>query len=186
MLALFLPAVFVAAELFHLQLIPLSFLLTIVNSIKGIPLSPSYEMFFTLLIFEILNEAFRDALNFSEDVELCDRLQRFLEEEVGAPPRDRRPGVVVHTVKHAATRFKITLRFCRLHGAESLEKTLFDGFDDVASSLGRGRGNVNDEKTSAPERVAAEWRWVPRAELDAYPLSSPGRKLARFILKNGG
>ena len=56
-LALFLPAFFVAAELFHLQLIPLSFLLTIVNSIKGIPLSPSYEMFFTLLIFEILNEA---------------------------------------------------------------------------------------------------------------------------------
>jgi spore germination protein KA len=47
----------VSAELFHLQLIPLSFLLTIVNSIKGIPLSPSYEMFFTLLIFEILNEA---------------------------------------------------------------------------------------------------------------------------------
>ncbi len=55
--ALFLPAFFVAAELFHLQLIPLSFLLTIVNSIKGIPLSPSHEMFFTILIFEILNEA---------------------------------------------------------------------------------------------------------------------------------
>ncbi len=55
--ALFLPALYVAAELFHLQLIPLSFLLTIVNSIKGIPLSPSYEMFFTLMIFEILNEA---------------------------------------------------------------------------------------------------------------------------------
>jgi spore germination protein KA len=52
-----LPAIFVSAQLFHLQLIPLSFLLTIVNSIKGIPLSPSYEMFFTLLIFEILNEA---------------------------------------------------------------------------------------------------------------------------------
>ena len=57
MIALFLPALFVSAELFHLQLIPLSFLLTIVNSIKGIPLSPSYEMFLTLLIFEILNEA---------------------------------------------------------------------------------------------------------------------------------
>ena len=56
-IALLLPAVFLSAELFHLQLIPLSFLLTIVNSIKGIPLSPSYEMFFTLLIFEILNEA---------------------------------------------------------------------------------------------------------------------------------
>lgn len=56
-LALLLPALFVSAELFHLQLIPLSFLLTIVKSIKGIPLSPSYEMFFTFLIFEILNEA---------------------------------------------------------------------------------------------------------------------------------
>lgn len=56
-ISIYLPAYFVAAELFHLQLIPLSFLLTIVNSIKGIPLSPSIEMFFTLLIFEILNEA---------------------------------------------------------------------------------------------------------------------------------
>lgn len=55
--ALFLPSMFVAAQLFHLQIIPLNFLLTIVNSIKGIPLSPTFEMFFTLLIFEILNEA---------------------------------------------------------------------------------------------------------------------------------
>jgi len=55
--AIFLPSVFVSAQLFHLQIIPLNFLLTIVNSIKGIPLSPSLEMFFTLLIFEILNEA---------------------------------------------------------------------------------------------------------------------------------
>ena len=52
-----LPAFFVSAQLFHLQFIPLSFLLTIVSSIKGIPLSPSVEMFVTLLIFEILNEA---------------------------------------------------------------------------------------------------------------------------------
>ena len=57
LIALLLPAFYLSSELFHLQLIPLSFLLTIVNSIKGIPLSPSYEMFFTLLIFEILNEA---------------------------------------------------------------------------------------------------------------------------------
>jgi len=57
MLSILLPAFFVSAQLFHLQFIPLSFLLTIVNSIKGIPLSPSFEMFFTLLIFEILNEA---------------------------------------------------------------------------------------------------------------------------------
>ena len=56
-LSIFLPSIYVASELFHLQFIPLSFLLTIENSIKGIPLSPSYEIFFTLLIFEILNEA---------------------------------------------------------------------------------------------------------------------------------
>ena len=55
--AILAPAFYVSAQLFHLQLIPLNFLLTIVNSIKGIPLSPSAEMFFTLLIFEILNEA---------------------------------------------------------------------------------------------------------------------------------
>jgi len=52
-----LPALYVASQLFHLQFIPLNFLLTIVNSIKGIPMSPSFEMFFILLIFEILNEA---------------------------------------------------------------------------------------------------------------------------------
>ncbi|MBO4572263.1 MAG: spore germination protein [Clostridia bacterium] len=56
-LAILLPSVFVSAQLFHLQIIPLNFLLTIVNSIKGIPLSPSLEMFFTLVVFEILNEA---------------------------------------------------------------------------------------------------------------------------------
>lgn len=55
--AILLPAIFVSAQLFHLEFIPLKFLITIVNSIKGIPLSPSYEMLFTLIIFEFLNEA---------------------------------------------------------------------------------------------------------------------------------
>ncbi len=55
-ISILLPTFYVSAQLFHLQLIPLPFLLTIVNSIKGIPLSPSYEMFFSLLIFKILNE----------------------------------------------------------------------------------------------------------------------------------
>ena len=57
LISIILPSLYVASQLFHLQLIPLPFLLTIVNSIKGIPLSPSLEMFFTLLIFEILNES---------------------------------------------------------------------------------------------------------------------------------
>lgn len=56
LLSVLLPTLYVSAQLFHLQLIPLPFLLTIVNSIKGIPLSPSHEMFFSLLIFKILNE----------------------------------------------------------------------------------------------------------------------------------
>ena len=56
-IAVLLPAIYVASQLFHLQFIPLNFLLTIINSIKGIPMSPSFEMFFTLIIFEILNEA---------------------------------------------------------------------------------------------------------------------------------
>lgn len=134
--------------------------------------------------FEIANEAFRDALDFDADVELCDRLQRFLEEEVGAPPLDRRPGSVVCTVKHAATRFRITLRFCRLAGASPVEKTLFDGLERDAAP--RPLQDVAKKaKTPESERVAAEVRWVPLAELDAYPLSSPGRKLARFVLKNG-
>lgn len=54
--SILLPAIFVAAQLFHLQIIPLNFLLTIVNGIKEIPFSPSLEMFFVLLTFEILNE----------------------------------------------------------------------------------------------------------------------------------
>ncbi len=56
-IAVMLPSFYVSAQIFHLQLIPLSFLLTIVNGIKGIPLSPALEMLTMLVIFEILNEA---------------------------------------------------------------------------------------------------------------------------------
>lgn len=55
--AVYLPCIYVASQLYHLEFIPLKFLITVVNSVKGIPLSPGYEMFFTLLIFEILNQA---------------------------------------------------------------------------------------------------------------------------------
>lgn len=57
LVAVYLPAIYVAAQLFHLEFIPLKFLVTVVNSVKGIPLSPGYEMLFTLLVFEILNQA---------------------------------------------------------------------------------------------------------------------------------
>ena len=57
LLAIFLPALYVAAQLFKMQLIPLSLLLTIASSIQGLPLSPSLEVFVTLMVLEILNEA---------------------------------------------------------------------------------------------------------------------------------
>lgn len=56
-IAVILPAAYVAAQVFNLSIIPLRFSLTILNSIKGIPLSPAIEMLGVVLIFEILTEA---------------------------------------------------------------------------------------------------------------------------------
>ena len=55
--ALFLPAAFVAVQEFQYQVLPLKFLITIINSTNGTPLSPTLEMILVLLIFDILNEA---------------------------------------------------------------------------------------------------------------------------------
>ena len=55
--AMYLPAFYVAAQLFKLQLFPVKLLLTIAGSIKDIPLSPSLEMLLVLLMLEVLNEA---------------------------------------------------------------------------------------------------------------------------------
>lgn len=52
-----LPAMYVAAQLFKLQLIPFKLLLNISSSVSGLPLSPSIEMFLTLFVLEVLNEA---------------------------------------------------------------------------------------------------------------------------------
>ena len=56
-LSIFLPAFYVAAELFKLQLLPQGLLLTVAGSIQGISLSPSLEMILTLLVLEVLTEA---------------------------------------------------------------------------------------------------------------------------------
>ena len=56
-IALFLPAAFVAVQEFQYQVLPLKFLITIVNSTNGTPLSPTLEMMLVLIIFDILNEA---------------------------------------------------------------------------------------------------------------------------------
>ncbi len=57
LVAIYLPAFYIAAQLFKLQLIPIRLLLTIAGSIQNIPLSPSLEMLLVLLLLEVLNEA---------------------------------------------------------------------------------------------------------------------------------
>lgn len=52
-----LPSVYVCAQLFKIQLIPKKLLFKIASSVEGIPLSPSVEMLFTLIVLEVLNEA---------------------------------------------------------------------------------------------------------------------------------
>lgn len=57
MIAIMLPAVYVALQEFQYQLLPLKLLIVIMNSIHGVPLTPTLEMLSLLIIFEILNEA---------------------------------------------------------------------------------------------------------------------------------
>lgn len=51
------PAMYIAIVLHHHKAIPLKFLITIVNTTKGLPLTPFAEILFVLLLFEILYEA---------------------------------------------------------------------------------------------------------------------------------
>ncbi len=55
--AVYLPAFYVSAQLFKLQLFPVRLLLTIAGSIRDIPFSPSLEMLLVLFVLEVLNEA---------------------------------------------------------------------------------------------------------------------------------
>ena len=57
LVAIYLPAFYVAAQLFKVQLFPVKLLMTISGSIRDLPFSPSLEMFLVLLVLEILNEA---------------------------------------------------------------------------------------------------------------------------------
>lgn len=52
-----LPAIYVSAQVFHIQLLPLRLLTKIMGSVREIPLPPAIEMFAVLLIFEILRES---------------------------------------------------------------------------------------------------------------------------------
>ncbi len=56
-MSIYVPAMYVAVQLFHYKAIPLKFLTTIINSTQGLPFTPFAEMLFILLLFDILYEA---------------------------------------------------------------------------------------------------------------------------------
>ena len=56
-MAVLLPAGYVAVQEYHYQVLPLKFLVTVINATNGVPFSPTIEMFVVLVLFEILNEA---------------------------------------------------------------------------------------------------------------------------------
>lgn len=56
-LAVLLPGIYIALELYHYKILPTEFLITIMNSTQGIPFSPFIEILFIILLFEILYEA---------------------------------------------------------------------------------------------------------------------------------
>ena len=57
LITLMLPGMYIAIELHHYKIIPLKFIVTIMNTTQQLPLSPFVEIVFVLLLFEILYEA---------------------------------------------------------------------------------------------------------------------------------
>lgn len=57
LVAILLPAFYVSAQLYKMQLLPLGLILTIASGTQDIPLSPSMEIFLVLFVFETLKEA---------------------------------------------------------------------------------------------------------------------------------
>lgn len=56
-IAVLLPAIYVALQLFHYQMLPSKFLITVVSSVQDIPFPPLLEMIVVILLFDILREA---------------------------------------------------------------------------------------------------------------------------------
>ena len=57
LIAIYLPGIYVAMQVFHYKVIPYKFLVTITNSTIGIPFTPLIEIIFIILLFEGLAEA---------------------------------------------------------------------------------------------------------------------------------
>lgn len=57
LISMILPGLYVAMQLYHYRIVPLKFLVTLMNSIQGLPFPPFMEMLFVIILFEILYEA---------------------------------------------------------------------------------------------------------------------------------
>ncbi len=55
--AIFLPGLYVALQIFHYNIIPMRFVLTLMSSVSGIPFKPLSETVFVILLFELIREA---------------------------------------------------------------------------------------------------------------------------------
>ncbi|MGN1208005.1 MAG: spore germination protein [Christensenellales bacterium] len=56
-IALTMPGIYIAMQLYHYKALPLKFLVTIMNSSQNIPMPPAIEVLFAFFMFEILYEA---------------------------------------------------------------------------------------------------------------------------------
>ena len=57
LITVMLPSLYLSVQLYHYKVLPLTFLITIINSTQNIPFTPFMEILFVLILFEILYEA---------------------------------------------------------------------------------------------------------------------------------
>lgn len=55
--SIIIPGLYVAIQTMHYRIIPIKFLITLMDSIQGLPFTPMLEMLFVILLFEILYES---------------------------------------------------------------------------------------------------------------------------------
>ena len=57
LIGIFLPGIYVATQIFHYRLLPINFLISLLDTVQGLAFPPLIEILFVLFIFDILNEA---------------------------------------------------------------------------------------------------------------------------------
>ena len=56
LIGIFLPGIYVATQIFHYRLLPINFLISLLDTVQGLAFPPLIEILFVLFIFDILNE----------------------------------------------------------------------------------------------------------------------------------